>query len=227
MEPIERGLRAWDGNVVIDERGRPVPVPDPTNGSMMTYVAEGIMDALSNSPCSSLPMTHLYIQVGNLKTLASKVPAIVIGATSATLRRRIRDAGMGPLLEPFVFLKISVSESSLGKVIKDLTERGGEVLDLDDGVSSQEDKEGYSEEGIYVPPEWLSPSATPSSLARSSGSHIRRSIQAVAPLSQFMDYSNRLRSISEGHGVFEMSSAGFKEVSEERKLEILKEIGRA
>jgi elongation factor G len=134
---------------------------------------------------------------------------------------------LGPILEPFVLLKISVSESSLGKVIKDLTERSGEILDLEDGASGQEDAEGYSDEGTYIPPDWLSPSASPSTLARSSGSHIKRSVQAVAPLSQFMDYSNRLRSISEGHGVFEMSSAGFKEVSEERKLEILKEIGRA
>lgn len=227
MEPSERGHPGWDGNIVIDERGRPVPVPDPTNGSMMTYIAEGLMDALSNSPHSSLPMTHLHIQVGDLKTLTSKVPAIVTAATSAALRKRISDAGMGPILEPFVLLKISVSESSLGKVIKDLTERSGEILDLEDGASGQENGEGYSDEGIYIPLDWLSPSASPSTLARSAGSHIKRSVQAVAPLSQFMDYSNRLRSISEGHGVFEMSSAGFREVSEERKLEILKEIGWA
>ncbi|CAA7259865.1 unnamed protein product [Cyclocybe aegerita] len=206
MEPEEKGDPVWDGNIVVDEKNRPIPAPESMPGSQLAYVA-------------------------NLKTIGSKVPSIVTGATAAVLRKRIRDAAMGPILEPFVFLKVSVSESNVGKVVKDLTERGGEVLDLGDGAAvnlgGAEEVDGYSEEGIYVPPDWLSPCGTSSSDSRHSGSHLRRSVQGVAPLSQFLDYSNRLRSLSEGHGVFEMSNAGFKEVAEDRKMEILKEIGRA
>ncbi|KAJ3515458.1 hypothetical protein NLJ89_g1745 [Agrocybe chaxingu] len=231
MGPEEKGDPVWDGNIVVDEKNRPIPAPESMPGSQLAYVADGILNSLSNSPHSSLPLTHLHIKVGNLKTIDSKVPSIVTGATAAVLRKRIRDAAMGPLLEPFVFLKISVSESNVGKVVKDLTEHGGEVLDLGDGVvvnlGGAEEIDGYSEEGIYVPPDWLSPSGTSTSDSRHSGSHLRRSVQGVAPLSQFLDYSNRLRSLSEGHGVFEMSSAGFREVAEDRKMEILKEIGRA
>ena len=233
MEPDEEGDPVWDGNIVLDEKGKPIPIPQSMSGSgsLLTYVAGGISNALSNSPHSSLPMTYVHIQVGRLNELSCKVPSIVTGATATILRRRIRDAGMGPILEPFIALKISVNESNLGKVVKDLTEHNGEVVELSDGTnvgpSGQEDIGGFSDEGVYIPPEWLSPSGSEISRTISYGSRLKRSLEGVAPLSQFLDYSSRLRAISEGHGVFEMSNAGFKQVSQERKMEILREIGRA
>ncbi|KAF8165243.1 P-loop containing nucleoside triphosphate hydrolase protein [Crassisporium funariophilum] len=231
MESHEKGDPVWDGNIVVDERGKPVPLPELMPGSLLSYAAEGVSNALSNSPHSSLPMTHVHIQVGGLKSLSIKVPSIVTGATATILRRRIRDAGLGPILEPSVLLKISVSESSLGRVMKDLTERGGEILDLDGGASTGEDGQevlgGYQDAGVYIPPEWLSPSGSNTSRVASYGSQMKRSVHCTAPLSQFLDYSTRLRALSEGHGVFEMTNAGFKEVSDQRKMEILKEIGRA
>lgn len=231
MEPDEEGDPVWDGNTVLDEKGKPIPIPQSMSGSLLAYVAEGISNALSNSPHSSLPMTYVHVQVGRLKELSCKVPSIVTGATATILRRRIRDAGMGPILEPFIALKISVNESNLGKVVKDLTEHDGEVVELSDGTnggpSGQEDIGGFSDEGVYIPPEWLSPSGSETSRTISYGSRLKRSLQGVAPLSQFLDYSSRLRALSEGHGVFEMSNAGFKQVSQERKMEILREIGRA
>ncbi|KAF8914008.1 P-loop containing nucleoside triphosphate hydrolase protein [Gymnopilus junonius] len=230
LEPNEKGDPVWDGSVVVDERGRPIPTPASMPGSPLIYVAEGILNALSNSPHSSLPLIRLHIQVGNLQNVGSKVPSIITGGTAAILRRRFRDAGIGPILEPFIKLKISVTENNLGKVVKDLTERGGEVVDLGDDPSvldSPAEVGGYPDDGIFIPPESLSPSGSSATMARSSTSHLKRSIQAVAPLSQFLDYSNRLRSLSEGHGVFEASNAGFREVSEERRMDILREIGRA
>jgi elongation factor G len=231
MEPEEEGDPVWDGNIVVDERGTPIPIPQSMPGSLLAYVGEGISNALSNSPHSSLPMTHVHVQVGRLKELTTRVASIVTGATSTVLRRRIRDAGMGPILEPFVALKITVNESSLGKVVKDLTEHSGEVVELSDGTnvgpSGQEDIGGFSDEGVYIPPEWLSPSGSHISRTISYGSRMKRSLQGIAPLSQFLDYSNRLRAMSEGHGIFEMTNAGFKPVSQERKMEILREIGRA
>jgi elongation factor G len=124
-----------------------------------------------------------------------------------------------------------VNEDSLGKVVKDLTEHGGEVLDLGmastiagDGAEFQ----GYSDDGVYVPPEWLSPSTAHSATKSASSSpRVKRSVRAIAPLSQMLDYSNRLRAISGGHGLFEMVNAGFRVVSDVRKLDILREIGRA
>ncbi|PPQ99053.1 hypothetical protein CVT24_003613 [Panaeolus cyanescens] len=230
IEADENGDPGWDGNIVIDEKGRPVPPPSSLAGagSLVANIAEGIQSALSGSPHSSLPLTHLHIQIGNVKTLTNKTPSIVTGAAAAVTRKWIREAGMGPILEPFVYLKISVGESSLGKVVKDLTEHEGEVLDL--GESNFQDGEAqanFSQDGVYIPPDWLSPSASPSIRSQGRVNHVKRSVNGVAPLSQFLDYSNRLRALSEGHGVFEISAAGFREVSADRKLEILREIGRA
>jgi elongation factor G len=127
-------------------------------------------------------------------------------------------------------LMISVGENQVGKIVKDLTERGGELLDMENDYTAgggTEEQRVYLEDSVYLPPDWISPSGTTLMHKSRSGLHLKRTVRALAPLSQFLDFSNRLRAMTEGHGVFEMSAAGFKEASEERRLEILREIGRA
>jgi elongation factor G len=175
-------------------------------------------------------MSKVHVQIGNLRNIESKVPSIVTGASAAVLRQRIRDAGPGPIMEPFIQLRITVGENQVGKIVKDLTECGGELLNMENDYSSVDGTEvqgAYPEDSVYLPPEWISPSGTTSIRKSRSELHLKRTVQAFAPLSQFLDYSSRLRAMTEGHGVFEMSAAGFKEASEERRLEILREIGRA
>lgn len=229
LQPTEQGYPAWDGSIVLDEAGKLFPSPDAMTGSPQSYIAQGIASALSNSPNTSLEMSHLHIQLSNFSIPPAASISMLTGATAVILRNIIRDAGVGPVMEPFVQLKISIPEDSLGKVVKDLTEHGGEVLDLGTGSSvsadGTEDVGGYPEEGVYIPPEWLSPSGN--AVGSSGSTRLKRTVHALAPLSKMLDYSNRLRSISGGHGLFEMANAGFREVSETRKLEILREIGRA
>ncbi|TFK43429.1 P-loop containing nucleoside triphosphate hydrolase protein [Crucibulum laeve] len=235
VRPLQEGDEGdpiWDGNLVLDEKGRRVPSPESMSTTPLAHVAEGIASALSNSPHSSLPLTHVRVQIKERPTSAMAPSAILTGATSYILRRRIREAGLGPVMEPYVHIKISVNESNLGKVVKDLTEHNGEVLDLGTGsvvgLDGNDDVSGYSENGVYIPPSWISPSGSASTSHDSAGSsRVKRSVHGLAPLSQFLDYSSRLRALSEGHGSFEMVNAGFRGVSELRKLEILKEIGRA
>ncbi|RDB22813.1 Ribosome-releasing factor 2, mitochondrial [Hypsizygus marmoreus] len=227
----EVGDPIWDGNLVVDEAGHALPSPESMTGTPKCYISRGVASALSNSPNTSLAMSHLRIQLKDFALPSNASVSMLTGATAVILRNRIRDAGVGPVMEPFVHLKISVTEDSLGKVVKDLTEHGGEVLDLGTGsamaADGSEEVGGYPEDGVYIPPSWLSPSGG-TNLSGSSGSpRLRRSVHALAPLSKILDYSNRLRSLSGGHGLFEMANAGFREVSETRKLEILKEIGRA
>ncbi|KAI0939201.1 hypothetical protein AcV5_000685 [Taiwanofungus camphoratus] len=223
----------WDGNVVLDSKGKSLRPPDsfPDQSSPMANIARGISNALSSSPHTSLPLSHLHIQVNNYQYPLEVAPASVLaGASAVVLRNCIRSAGLGPLMEPYISLKITVNESSVGKVVKDLTEHGGEVLDLASGSSNamegEEDMEPFPQDGVYIPPKWLSPSSA-SAEAGSSSSQYKRSVYAVAPLSRMLDYSNRLRALSGGHGLFEMVNAGFRKVSQTRKMEILREIGRA
>lgn len=218
----------WEGNLVVDSKGQPLPTADSGRGSPETHIAAGLASALSNSPHSSLPLSHVYVQV---KSFEVPTPSsLLTGASAKIMRDLIREAGAGPIMEPFVFFKIFVPEESLGKVVKDLTEHGGDLLDLGAGLQSTDgDVGGYSEDGVYIPPIWLSPSAAGSPALKSSAStgQMKRTINALAPLSRMLDYSSRLRALSGGHGQFEMINAGYREVSESRKMEILREIGRA
>jgi len=197
----------------------------------MAHVVRGLANALSSSPHTSLGHSNIHIQIKGF-SYPERWPSSLASATAVILRQRIRDAGMGPLMEPYIRFKISVNEDTLGKVVKDLTEHGGEVLDLASGLSASdldgEDSVPYSQDDVYIPPEWISPSSGPSRLSgHSSPINLRRSVNAIAPLAKMLDYSTRLRALSGGQGTFEMTTAGFRQVSEGRKVEILKEIGRA
>ena len=225
INPLEDvGDPMWDGNVVLDSGGMPLPSPESATGTPESFVAQGISSVLSNSPHTSLPMTNLRIKVKGYTLPPSVSPSFLAGATAAVLRDHLRAAGPGPILEPYVLLKVNINEGSLGKVVKDLTEHGGEVQDL--SIGTDVDAMESFEQNVYMPPPWLSPSRT-NTLGKHSMPELKRSLHALAPLSQFLDYSARLRALSGGYGVFEMQNAGFREVTPERRLEIMKEIGRA
>ncbi|TFK29393.1 P-loop containing nucleoside triphosphate hydrolase protein [Coprinopsis marcescibilis] len=228
MTHDEKGDPAWDGNLVLGPTGEPLPPPEAIQSPRLAAIAEGVSTALSNSPHSGLAMTRVFVRIGKPADDFNPTP-VLNAATVAVLRNRIRESPVGPLYEPYVHLKVSVPENSFGLVINDITEHGGVVLDLgEDSGSSFDGSEAtpYPEEGLYIPPEWLSPSGSRDSRwgKRGATKHV---VHATAPLSRMFDFSNRLRALTEGHGTFEMAVAGFKDVLASRGLEILKEIGRA
>jgi len=238
VEPLaddEQGDPVWDGNLVLGLSGKPLLSPDAFRDQLdpMANIARGLSSSLSNSPHTSLPLSHIKIHVAGYSLPPDIPTSILAGASSSILRTRLREAGMGPMLEPFIKLKISVYEDTLGMVVKDLTENGGEVLDLASDTTSAVDGDdevvAYSTDGVYIPPEELSPSSAASMTSKFSNDtpHLKRTIHAVAPLSRMLDYSTRLRALSGGHGLFDMLNAGFRQVSDARRLEILREIGRA
>ncbi|KAI5893466.1 P-loop containing nucleoside triphosphate hydrolase protein [Schizophyllum commune H4-8] len=224
LEDHEPSDPAWDGNVALDAHGRPLPPPETLGTSPEAYIGQGIASALSSSPHTSLAFSRVFLKIKKLNFIP-KLATYLTPAAAWVVRERIKAAGMGPVMEPYVDLKVSVTEDALGKVVKDLTEHGGEVLDMTGG-SGSDVEEPYPADGVYVPPEWVSPSGG-TAAREAAGVKMKRAVQAVAPLSRMLDYSNRLRALSGGHGLFEMSPAGFRKVNEARKMEILREIGRA
>ncbi|KAF9514166.1 hypothetical protein BS47DRAFT_1382149 [Hydnum rufescens UP504] len=204
----ERSDRGWDGNLVVDTSGKSLPNPNTPDDrispdSPLFPMLQGIANALSVSPHTGLSLSAVHVQ----------------------------DAGPGDVMEPYMRVKVDVPEESIGRVVKDLTENLGEILDLGSvGASpesgSGEEEIGYDEDGVYIPPAWMTPSSVSLSQA-SSTPQMRRSVHAVAPLSKMLRYSTRLRAASGGLGIFEMSVEGFRPVAEVRRMEILKEIGRA
>ena len=223
LEDGEEGDPLWDGNVVLDPNGKRMPpgdlhvdVNDP-----LAQVARGLSSTLSSSPNTTLALSQLRIQVNKVDFPKEAHPSVLAGASAAILRNIVRTAGQGDLMEPYIRLKITVDEGSVGRVVEDLGEHGGEVLDLD---AEDEEPEPFMDEGTYIPPQWLSPST--GKAAKSTSARMKRTIVALAPLSQMLDYSTRLRALSGGHGLFQMASEGFRRVSFARITEILKELGR-
>ena len=227
----EQGDPAFDGNLVLDSRGQLLKAPDSYSNQLdpLANLARGIASALSSSPHTSLPLSHVKVQIVQHILPRHAPPSVLTGGSSYILRSKLREAGMGPILEPYINLKVSVQVDTLGKVVKDITENGGEVLDLSSSsLVVDEDGESYPSDGLYIPPEELSPSSTSLRISTPSAlPHAKRTIYAIAPLSRMLDYSTRLRALSGGHGSFEMTNAGFRQVAGPRKLEILREIGRA
>ncbi|KDQ20716.1 hypothetical protein BOTBODRAFT_101128 [Botryobasidium botryosum FD-172 SS1] len=231
IRPLEEGEErdeGWGGNMVVDSEGRPLPSPDSLGNypqtSLIPPLVQGLRSALSVSPHTSLPLTHIHIMVRSHSVYAGSPPSVLSAASSHIFRNAIKDAGPGPVMEPYSKVKVDVGEESMGKVVKDLTEHGGEVLDL--GADSG-DEFAYEDEGLYIPPAWVTPASVGLASSSSvSGPGIKRSVHAIAPLSKLLDYSSRLRAVSGGMGSFEMSGAGFREVGEARKEEIMRELGR-
>lgn len=227
----EEGDPAWDGNIVVDEHGKPLrPDVSALDLKPHTYLARGIASALSSSPHTSLAMSRIHVQVKLFNHPREVDPSVLASASAVILRKHIRDAGIGPVMEPYIRVKVTVNEESLGKVVKDLTENGGEISDLgeDSSIGANPDEEygPYSQDGVYIPPDELSTSSS-SYLDKGSGTpRIKRTIHASAPLNKMLEYNTRLRALSAGHGLFEMAAAGFQTVTEARRVEILKEIGR-
>lgn len=232
LEEDEQGDSAFDGNLVLDAHGQPLKAPDAYSSQLdpSANLARGIASALSSSPHTSLPLSHVKVQIIQYTLPRHASPSILTGASSYILRSKLREAGMGPILEPYVNLKVSVHVDALGKVVKDITENGGEVLDLaSSSATVDEDEDPYPLDGLYMPPEELSPSSTSLRVSSSASAlpQTKRTIYAIAPLSRMLDYSTRLRALSGGHGSFDMTNAGFRQVAEPRRDEILREIGRA
>ena len=229
LEEGEQGDPAFDGNLVLDGCGQHLKAPDGYSSQLdpLANLSRGITSALSSSPHTSLPLSHVKVQIMQFILPRHAPPSILTGASSYILHSKLREAGMGPILEPYINLKVSVRADALGKVVKDITENGGEVVDLGSSSVTNDEVGEYPTDGLYMPPEELSPSSTALRVSSSALPQAKRTVYATAPLSRMLDYVSRLRALSGGHGNFDMTNAGFRQVAEPRRIEILREIGRA
>lgn len=226
----EAGDAAWGENSVLRDDGQPLHHPDTYHDEQdpWTHISRGISSALASSPHTSFPLSRVCIQVIAFNYPPDTPPSILGGASAVILREQVKKRGRGAIMEPFIQVRVSVGSDVLGKVMRDLVEHGGEIVDLAESnpLSDEESSTPYSQEGVYIPPKWLSPSTMSATDNENHSALLKRHVSAVAPLSQMLDYSTRLRALSGGHGQFNMAPAGFRTVSPGREVEILREIGR-
>ncbi|KAI9466889.1 translation elongation factor 2 [Lactarius psammicola] len=204
----ETGDVAWGENIVIRDDGQPLRHPDTSHDEQdpWTHISRGISSALSSSPHTSFPLSRSCIQVTAFNHPPDTPPSILGGASAVILRDHVKKRGRGAIMEPFIRVRVSVGSDVLGKVMKDLVE--------------------HAKKECIFPPKWLSPSTMSSSDQDNHSVLMKRHVCAVAPLSQMLDYSTRLRALSGGHGQFDMAPTGFRTVSPGREVEVLREIGR-
>jgi elongation factor G len=238
LEDSEAGSEEWDGNVVLDASGNTLPISSfdlsKVNPEIIAVV-QGIQGPLSASPHALLPMTKTCVTVKKYSLAQGSPPAALASAATMLLRQIFQEVGGGDILEPFINVKVAVPEGFMGKVVKDLTEHGGVIHEMETdnstlssiGSAQGEETVPFSSEGLFIPPSWVTPSALTNSGDGDAVSRQKRTIYAIAPLSKMLDYQSRLRAVSGGQATFEMSSAGFKQVDHQRKIEILRELGRA
>ena len=50
-----------------------------------------------------------------------------------------------------------------------------------------------------------------------------REIECIVPLSSMLGYASKLRSMTKGHGQFQMKFEGYVDMGKERQLKIMKE----
>lgn len=223
----EVGLENWGNNLVFSSG---VPLLSPSSSSVNTVdnaLSQGIYNAIMNSPHTSLPYTNLYISITAVETPISVQPALLTGAAAHVLMNAFKAHGLGTIMEPYVEIHVDVQEQHVGQVISDIGLRGGEILDLESGSDNgTDDMEPYSYEGLYIPPEWVSPCSSSSNASKSAEVVSRRTVSARGPLAHFLDFSQKLKSITGGHGLFSSTNIGYRAVSETRRVEILQEMGR-
>jgi elongation factor G len=240
MKEGEQPDEGWNGNIVARaENGTRLPatVAEATARSLspdITAIIQGLSGPLSASPHTHLPLLGLHVSVQKFSNAPGSPPAALAVASSTLLRKILQGAGPGDVMEPYIRVKVDVPETALGKVIKDLTEHNGEILDLESDTSASSNSTAgyresapYSTDMIYVPPRWVSPCAGAQTGELVDAARLKRSIHAVAPLSKMLDYTTRLRAVSGGQATFTMSTLGFRRVGAVRRLEVLKELGRA
>jgi elongation factor G len=224
-------LAEWVNNDVSIEVGG---ASDPFF-PLIPAISNALRSALTRGgPLLSYPLSHLRISITPLHADSSDEPsspslsssspddipavlpppAAIARAVASALKKAIKLSGP-TILEPLVETRIwGVGPNDLGKVVADLISRGGQVQELGDeemtSIGSTSTGGEGGEGGAYIPPAWVSPSA--SNTASSTERVQRRTILATMPLATMGDYAGKLRSLSGGGGVFESKEGGWGEV---------------
>ncbi|CEL63726.1 elongation factor EF-G [Rhizoctonia solani AG-1 IB] len=154
------GDPAWGGNVVSSKDGTLLQAPAMASDttSPVDPVLLGIQTALSASPHTSLALTRAHITILEAPPATVTNP-LATGASAQALRAAITEAGPGAVVEPFVNVRVRAGEEAVGKIVKDLTECGGEIADL--GVEAINDAEidAFDTTEVYIPPAIVSPAS--------------------------------------------------------------------
>lgn len=195
----------------------------------------GLLAALSRGPLSGNPITGVHVRIDNVRSFGPTLsPAKAFGLlASQALKDALKQRG-AVLMEPFMNVRIRCEESSLGKVVGNLTsEQDGTVerVDHEEDLMSSGDTD-LSAEAIYTPSFAAIDGPTQSDetsaghMTSRTGEDGKCTIAAIVPLVNLVRYSSTLRALTRGKATYEMSFSGFSAVLPERQKAILIDLGR-
>jgi elongation factor G len=196
----------------------------------------GLLAALSRGPMSGNPLTGLHVRIDSIKSFGPAMsPAKAFSLLGAqALRAAVKQHG-AVMMEPFMNVRISCDEISLGKVVGNLTSaQNGIVERVDHAEDANTSSDDVASDGavadVYLPSnsltDGLSHVDSGDSLSQSQKSRSKCTIIATVPLVHLVRYSSTLRALTRGMATYEMSFSGFAVVTPDRQKSILTSLGR-
>lgn len=214
--------------VAIDERRWK---SDHSLENLQESLIQGCITALQlGGPLLGLPLHSTVLRIKNwnfpVETKDHNPSALLEVGRKATSKniREIADLSNDAfsILEPIMQTKVYVNSDTLGEVVHDLTHRCQATITSIDDESENLDAVNWANdesERVYVPPDYTMKNKTNIQVDLRN----KKVIVAETPLREMVGYLSRLRSITQGRGVFDMSYLGMKRVVKSRLSSISNE----
>ncbi|CAI4584095.1 CBM_collapsed_G0030860.mRNA.1.CDS.1 [Saccharomyces cerevisiae] len=136
------------------------------------------------------------------------------------------------LLEPIMNLDLTIPQSDVGTVLQDLTgARKAQILSIEDessvsnsGASTCNSSENSNR--IYIPSDAVTTlhATKDKKNTQETSSNVKKIIKAKVPLREITTYTNKLRSLSQGRGEFNIEYSDMEKVTNDRLQSILHDL---
>lgn len=136
------------------------------------------------------------------------------------------------LLEPIMNLDLTIPQSDVGTVLQDLTgARKAQILSIEDesspAISGTPSCNSTENNGrIYIPSDVITTlhATQDKRKTQDTNCNIRKIIKAKVPLKEITAYTNKLRSLSQGRGEFNIEYSDMEKVTNDRLQSILHDL---
>lgn len=191
----------------------------------------GVSAALARGPAHGYPLhsTKVKITFDPSKHLhPNTTPAALSSAARLAVQAAFRQSSSVTetiLMEPVMFVTISVDEQSMGSVVHDISSaRGGSVVSLDSEDDSAAQQTSIDVSRIYAPRDPFAEGQSEITSGQNGGGTDMRQITARVPLKEMVGYLKHLRSLTGGRGTFTMVVDRFEKMSAQRQRAVLNEM---
>lgn len=206
--------RRWKCELLLDE--------------LLDLLVQGCTTGLlTGGPVFGLPLHSCVVRVVQwgfpVDEAATVSPSALLDVGRRAVAKAVKTLGESPgtfgVLEPFMLAKVYTDLDVLGDVVHDLNNRcQATILSIDDEAADHDGQNwAHAEaERLYLPEDYTMTNGA-------AAIKNKKTVVAEAPLSAMVGYLLRLRSITQGRGVFDMSYEGMRRATQARLTAIKSE----